>query len=182
MFFANLLQIFVIFLPAFIANAVPVVAKNIPYIRQFSRPIHAKLLGANKTVRGLLTGIIAGMLTGFLLYLCRGFLILFLPMYSDYFNLYSGWFVSMVIGGWLGLGALVGDIVKSFWKRRLGIKPGTMFQPWDGIDYMVGAIIFMIPFYFAGIAGSIFLLIIGPLLSLGANTIAYHIGWKECWY
>jgi hypothetical protein len=38
-------------------------------------------------------------------------------------------------------------MAKSFFKRRLGIKPGTMFQPWDGIDYTVGALIFMIPFY-----------------------------------
>ncbi len=51
-------------------------------------------------------------------------------------------------------------MVKSFFKRRLGIKPGTMFQPWDGIDYMVGSIIFLLPWYNPGIIGSIFLLII----------------------
>lgn len=182
MSFANFLQIFIIFLPAFVANAAPVVAKNIPYIRQFSRPIHTKLFGANKTLRGLLTGIMAGALVGLLLFLLRGFLILFLPVYSDYYNLYSGWFMSMAIGWWLGLGALIGDMVKSYWKRRLGIKPGAMFQPWDGIDYMVGAIIFLLPWYSVGIIGSIFLLILWPVLSLLANTIAYHIGWKDCWY
>ena len=88
----------------------------------------------------------------------------------------------MFLGGWLGLGALVGDMVKSFFKRRLGIKPGTMFQPWDGIDYMLGAIIFMLPYYNGGIVEYIFLLIIGPVLSLFTNTCAYKIGWKECWY
>lgn len=97
MSFANLLQIFVIFLPAFVANAAPVVAKNIPYIRQFSHPINPKLFGANKTLRGLLTGIIAGAFVGMLLYLMRGFLIRLLPLYSDYYNLYSGWFVSLII-------------------------------------------------------------------------------------
>jgi CDP-2,3-bis-(O-geranylgeranyl)-sn-glycerol synthase len=162
MFFANLFQIFLIFLPAFIANAAPVVAKNIPYIRQFSRPIHTRLFWANKTVRGLMTGVIAGMLTSLIVFLGRWFFVSVLPVYSEYYNLYSGWLVSMMIGGWLGLGALVGDMVKSFWKRRLGIKPGTMFQPWDGIDYMVGAIIFMLPLYSVGIIGSLFLLIIGP--------------------
>lgn len=182
MFFANLLQIFVIFLPAFIANAVPVVAKNIPYIRQFSRPIHARLLWTNKTVRGLLTGVLAGALVGGLLFLFRGIIILFLPAYSDYYNLYSTFTAGIFLGGWLGLGALVGDMIKSFFKRRLWHKPGTMFQPWDGIDYIVGAIIFMLPWYYPGIVGCLFLLIIWPLLSLLANTIAYHIGWKECWY
>lgn len=72
MFFANLLQIFLIFSPAFVANAVPVVAKNIPYVRRFSRPVQAEWFGKNKTVRGLITGILAGMLIGLLLFLIRG--------------------------------------------------------------------------------------------------------------
>jgi CDP-2,3-bis-(O-geranylgeranyl)-sn-glycerol synthase len=182
MFFANLLQIFLIFSPAFVANAVPVVAKNIPYIRRFSRPVHAEWLGKNKTVRGLITWVLAGMMLGLFLFLIRGILVGILPLYSDYFNLYSSWTGAMFLGGWLGLGALVGDMVKSFFKRRLGIKPGTMFQPWDGIDYMLGAIIFMLPYYNGGIVEYIFLLIIGPVLSLFTNTCAYKIGWKECWY
>lgn len=57
-----------------------------------------------------------------------------------------------------------------------------MFQPWDGIDYMVGAIIFVLPWYSMTLSAMIFLLIIGPLLSLAMNTLAYTIGWKECWY
>jgi CDP-2,3-bis-(O-geranylgeranyl)-sn-glycerol synthase len=122
------------------------------------------------------------MLTGLLLYMLRGVFVSFLPVYSDYFNLYSSWLGAAWLGAWLGLGALFGDIVKSFFKRRLGIKPGTMFQPWDGIDYMIGAIIFMLPYYNGGMLEYIFLLIIGPLLSLMTNTCAYKIGWKECWY
>ena len=182
MFFANLLQIFLIFLPAFVANAVPVVAKNIPYIRRFSTPIQPIWFGKNKTVRGLIAGIISGILIGILLFLLRGFLVSILPVYSDYYNLYSNWWDAFFFGGWLALGALVGDIVKSFFKRRFGYKPGTMFQPWDGIDYMLGAIIFMLPWYNGGVLEYIFLLIIGPLLSLLMNFIAYQIGWKECWY
>ena len=88
----------------------------------------------------------------------------------------------MLIGGVLATGALIGDIAKSFVKRRLGRKPGSMFQPWDGIDYMIGAIIFILPWYSVSISAMIFLLIIGPLLSLMMNTLAYTIGWKECWY
>ena len=34
-----------------ISIGIPVVAKNIPYIRQFSRPINAQLFGKNKTLR-----------------------------------------------------------------------------------------------------------------------------------
>jgi len=182
MFFANLLQIFIIFTPAFVANAVPVVAKNIPYIRQFSRPIQTEWFGKNKTVRGLITGVLGGMFTGLVLFGLRGVFVSVLPVYSDYFNLYSSWSGAIFFGIWLGFGALIGDMVKSFFKRRIGIKPGAMFQPWDGIDYMLGAIIFMFPWYNGGLIEYIFLLIIWPLLSLLMNSCAYRIGWKECWY
>jgi hypothetical protein len=57
-----------------------------------------------------------------------------------------------------------------------------MFQPWDGIDYILWAMLFMLPWYNGGFVEYIFLLIIWPILSLTMNTLAYHIGWKECWY
>lgn len=178
----NFLEIFVIFLPAFIANAIPVVAKNIPVLQRFSTPIHVKFLGKNKTYRWLISGILGGMIVGWLLALERNFLITLLPVYTDFYNLYSNISVWIFLWGMLGLGALVGDMVKSFAKRKLGIKPGAMFQPWDGIDYMVGAICFMAPWYLVGVWGWIFLLIIGPVLSLISNTCAYFLWWKECWY
>ncbi len=61
--------------------------------------------------------------------------------------MYNNWKQAVLVGGFLATGALIGDIGKSFIKRRLGKKPGTMFQPWDGIDYMIGAIIFILPWY-----------------------------------
>jgi len=182
MSFANMVQIFLIFLPAFIANAIPVVAKNIPYIRRFSHPIHPVWFGRNKTMRGLIAGILWGMLVWILLYTFRGSIVRMLPVYSDFYNIYSGWGNAVFFGGWIALGALIGDMVESFIKRRLWIKPWSMFQPWDGIDYMLWAIIFMLPWYNGGLFEYIFLLIVWPLLSLVMNTLAYHISWKESWY
>lgn len=179
---ANFFVLFLIFLPAFIANASPVVARNIPWIRHLSWPIHARLFGKNKTVRGLVTWILWGMLTGFILFLLRYSFVQYLPSYSEIYNLYNSPLDALFFGWLLAFWALMGDIVKSFFKRRLGIKPGTMFQPWDGIDYMVWAMICMSPWYWVSISGVIFLLIIWPLLSLLMNTLAYTIGWKECWY
>lgn len=178
----NFLQIFLIFLPAFIANATPVIVKNIPALKPFSKPINEKFFGKNKTYRWLMTGIIAGMCTGGILVLLRSEIIWILPVYTDFYNLYTDFFVWILLWGILWLWALVGDMIKSLIKRKLGVPPGTMFQPWDGIDYMVGAIIFMIPWYMVGFSGWIFLLIIGPILSLASNTCSYILGWKECWY
>ena len=122
------------------------------------------------------------MLLGVMLYISRDIALQILPIYTHYYNLYSDLGHALFFGGGLGLAALVGDMVKSLVKRRLGYKPGAMFQPWDGIDYMIGAILFMLPWFNGGLVEYIFLLIIGPLLSLLMNTIAYTIGWKECWY
>ncbi len=129
-----------------------------------------------------MTGILVGMLTGLIFYFCRHIFVRFLPNYTSIYNLYNNWKQAVIIGGSLATGALVGDMGKSFVKRRLGKKPGTMFQPWDGIDYMIGAIIFIFPWYIVSVSGVIFLLLIGPILSLMMNTLAYTIGWKECWY
>lgn len=95
---ANLLQVFIIFLPAFVANAAPVFAKNIPQLQEFSKPINPTLLGKNKTFRGLITGIFAGILVGVILFLLRPFLVQILPVYSDYYNLYSSWSDAIFFG------------------------------------------------------------------------------------
>ncbi len=182
MLLANFLQIFCIFLPAFIANATPVIAKNIPYIKKFSQPLHTPFFWKNKTVRGLLAGMISGIITGIILYLCRGWIIQVLPIYTDFYNLYNSLGNAIFFGLILAIWALGGDIIESFIKRRLRIPPGKMFQPWDGIDYMIGAIIMMLPWYNGGMIECIFLLCAGPLLSLIMNALAYFIGWKECWY
>jgi CDP-2,3-bis-(O-geranylgeranyl)-sn-glycerol synthase len=120
--------------------------------------------------------------TGGFIFLFRYNFVQYLPNYTEVYNLYNSLAWSMLFGGILGAGALMGDLIKSFFKRRLGIKPGTMFQPWDGIDYVIGAMIVALPWYNTHFYGIIFLCLIGPALSLLMNTLAYFIGWKERWY
>ena len=176
----RLLEIFLIFLPAFIGNALPVVAKNIPGIRRFSRPISPTFLWKNKTYRGLIAGVLWGIVCGiFLTALVHSGLVMNLARLSSFYrNFWNGVFFGSVLSFW----ALVWDMIKSFVKRRVGKKPGAMFQPWDGIDYILASIIVMLPWIFLSWPEIFFLLIIGPLLSLTFNTIAYSIGWKDCWY
>ena len=50
-------------------------------------------------------------------------------------------------GAWLGLCALLGDLLKSFFKRRLTIAPGRPWIPFDEIDWVAGAL-FGISFLF----------------------------------
>jgi len=53
--------------------------------------------------------------------------------------------------GWLdlgvrfGIGAMAGDAVKSFFKRRVGIRPGQPWIPFDQLDFIVGALALVWP-------------------------------------
>jgi CDP-2,3-bis-(O-geranylgeranyl)-sn-glycerol synthase len=42
----------------------------------------------------------------------------------------------------LSFGALFGDMVKSFFKRQLGVASGKSWFPFDQIDYIVGGLAF----------------------------------------
>jgi CDP-2,3-bis-(O-geranylgeranyl)-sn-glycerol synthase len=54
--------------------------------------------------------------------------------------------INFIVYGFLsGMGALLGDAIKSFFKRRVNIKPGSTWFPFDQIDYIVGGILFLMP-------------------------------------
>ncbi len=137
-----LFKVFWFLLPAGFANMAPVMFRWIP----FNTPIDFNLklgkkpvLGAHKTWRGLIIGIMLAIVVAhiqFLLY----------PMMRSYSLIdYSA--VSMPLFGFLlGFGALFGDLIKSFFKRRFNIKPGKVWIPFDQVDYILGSLLF-ISFY-----------------------------------
>lgn len=96
-----------------------------------------EILGKNKTWRGLLVGTITGMLTA------GAQALLFFN--TDFFKrntLVDYGRVNFVLMGFLmGAGALVGDLVKSFIKRRLNKPSGKPWFPWDQLDWIAGAIV-----------------------------------------
>ncbi|MFX1393764.1 MAG: CDP-2,3-bis-(O-geranylgeranyl)-sn-glycerol synthase [Promethearchaeota archaeon] len=84
-------------------------------------------------------------------------------------------------------GAVIGDLIGSFLKRRFDISSGKPCWIVDQIDFAVFAILFIsIPallfptiFMVPDINIIIFLLILTPAVSVIANSIAYIIGLKE---
>ena len=148
------------YLPAFLANGTPVIVRWLPLLRAWNAPISVPLFGAHKTWRGFVTGICVGAITGMLMH----------P------------FAGVVFGTLLGTGALLGDLCKSFVKRRIGIPPGAPWFPWDGIDYTAGALILGAVIRVPSIADVIILLIAGPVLSTLANLLSYFLGLKETWH
>ncbi|MCU0642544.1 MAG: CDP-archaeol synthase [archaeon] len=123
-----------LFLPAGFANMAPVLFKNINFLNY---PISKKLFGEHKTYRGFFFGILLAVLAAYALSWSAKFV----------FTGYDYGFLSpMILGLLLGFGALFGDLVKSFFKRRAGIMPGKSWMPWDQIDWIIGAMI-LVNFY-----------------------------------
>ncbi len=138
------LQCMYFILPAAFANMAPVVFKNslkflaIPIDR--GKMVGGKpMFGFHKTVRGFVVGIGMAVLVALLqawLYKYPATQQLSIVDFS------AGYGFAALVGFLMGFGALFGDLVKSFVKRRLDIGPGKPFIPFDEIDFSVGALVF----------------------------------------
>lgn len=108
------------FLPAGVANMAPVVLTKL-----FGQgaPISERFFGNHKSWRGLIGGTIAG----FLFFMAQ--------------RLIDHQSVPMMAGLLMSAGALLGDLIKSFFKRLRHLPPGTAWIPFDQLDYVAGAII-----------------------------------------
>lgn len=121
----RLLQLAYFMLPAYCANMAP------PFVRYWhgwNRPIHERLLGNHKTVLGFLAGVAAGVLAA-----------------AAQSRIHAPW--SLVdyrhwplLGLGLGGGAMLGDALKSLAKRKLHIRPGAPWIPFDQLDFVAGAL------------------------------------------
>lgn len=170
-------EVLYLFLPAFIANGAPVVARKIPGIASWTTPIWVRAFGANKTYRGFAIGVAAAIITALLQFSLRN-----QWLFKQLTELHTSFWQSAIVGFLLGFGALFGDLVKSFVKRRIGIAPGQAWPVLDGVDYILGAVLCILPFYQASLMDVVVLMVAAPLLSLLANSISFILGWKDVWY
>lgn len=153
-------------LPAYIANMSPYAVRKINFL---SQPISEKYLGSNKTWRGFLFAVFIATIVACLQSLVpipKEFLI------YDYSN-------PIMFGALLGLGAMTGDLIKSFFKRRIGIAPGKSWFPFDQLDFILGALVFVSILRFPGIETVIVLLLLTPALHMITNYIGYLLKVKK---
>jgi len=148
--------------PAYIANGFAVFGGGKPI--DCGRKWRGKrILGDGKTWKGLLIGTIAGSIVGlFWFYVSQSG-----PLNQSYYELFDFRITDPFFGFYLGFGALFGDIVKSFLKRRLGIKRGAPWFGFDQLDLVVGALVFayfLVPTF----------LILEEILVLVVLTITIH--------
>ena len=175
-----ILQCIYFMLPAYFANMAPVLAKNM--FRKLTLPIDFNIrigknavLGKNKTYRGLVAGILVAIIITYIQFFLNENNILADLALVDY----SNW---LLIGFLLGFGAMFGDMVKSFVKRRLGLKPGMPFVPFDQLDFVFGALIFIYPIARLSLEKMAIILFISFILHMIINHIAFYTGIrKERW-
>jgi len=118
-----------IMLPAYVPNPVAALCGGgtpIDLGRNFSDG--RRLFGDGKTYRGLVAGILAGVIIGLLQIQAQTF-----------FNLTNLPAHTLLSVSLLAVGALLGDLCKSFFKRRFGKERGSKWPLADQYDLVVGA-------------------------------------------
>jgi CDP-2,3-bis-(O-geranylgeranyl)-sn-glycerol synthase len=171
---STLLAAFWIMVPAYVPNPVAALCGGgtpIDFNRNFSDG--KRILGDGKTYRGLVCGVAAGILCGCLqIWLVNTY----------HWNLPQHTLLSVTL---LALGALLGDMAKSFFKRRLGKDRGDAWPVADQFDLVIGAFVLTLVFDPAWILANItwqvlvVILILTPVLHRSVNIIGYRIKVKK---
>ncbi len=98
-----------------------------------------RVLGDNKTCRGFILGSLGGIVVGALQALSTPYLPLCLieVLHASYFTPHP---LAALVA--MPIGALTGDAVKSFFKRRLGVASGATLPIADQLDFIAGSLVF----------------------------------------
>ncbi|MEM3716150.1 MAG: CDP-2,3-bis-(O-geranylgeranyl)-sn-glycerol synthase [Candidatus Bathyarchaeia archaeon] len=154
--------------PAYCANASPVLfggGKPIDFGRKFidGKPI----FGPHKTYRGFIFGLLVGTLVGYV----QEFI-------APTYGLPAG---SVLRGFSLSLGALTGDLIGSFIKRRLNLKPGAPLPVIDQLSFVIFALLFSLIIEPSSISfmGAALIIVLTAPIHILVNIIAYLLRLKE---
>jgi CDP-2,3-bis-(O-geranylgeranyl)-sn-glycerol synthase len=169
----NLLQIILFILPAYVANAAPVLFGGglpVDFGRKFLDG--ERILGDGKTWRGLLAGLSFGSITGILEHLLCSCSMLPSNLCLNF----------LPLGFVLSLGAMLGDLVGSFIKRRMKIKRGQPSLILDQLTFLLFALLLsfsFLPENFITLEVVIFLVVLTYFLHVLTNLIANRLGLKS---
>jgi CDP-2,3-bis-(O-geranylgeranyl)-sn-glycerol synthase len=174
-FIIPLLSAIWIMLPAYVPNPIAALfGGGTPIDFGRNSPDGRRILGDGKTYRGLFSGILAGISIGLLqIWLSGIFGLINLPYHTP---------LSVTL---LATGALLGDICKSYFKRRRGKERGERWPIADQYDFVAGAFILLLLFdpswIFTYVTLPVFLiiLILTPVLHRVINIFGHVIGVKE---
>lgn len=184
--------------PAFLANGAPTILGKGKHL---NAPIdggrlwkdNKRILGDGKTIRGFVSGVVCGMISSVV--------IIILASNSGYHLAYMNYFtegilnkmllavdvnlgdngivLGSLVGFLLGSGALVGDIIGSFIKRRSGLQRGESYPFMDQLGFLIIALIVVYVVIPWPLIWLIILLPITLSLHIGLNMLSYVAGIQE---
>jgi len=146
--------------PSYVANAAPLIfggGRTLDGGRRLGdgQPI----FGSHKTIRGLVAGILAGTLVGLGESVLDSRLIL--------------------AGFMIALGAVLGDLLGAFVKRRLRVEPGRAFPILDQLDFILGGLLVGYTFFPISWISVVLVVVVTPPIHLATNYGAYLLGIKK---
>lgn len=163
------------FLPAYLTNMTPPLAAKINILAipvDFSKKLAGKpILGSHKTWRGVLFGLLVGISASY----CQVWLYQFSFIKEISFFDYSK--INILLYGFLlSAGVLFGDMLFSFFKRRLDLAPGQRWIPFDQTDYVIGAFLFLSPYLLLDTMIWLTIFILSFFLHIAFNRLGYWLG------
>ncbi|MFA5102326.1 MAG: CDP-2,3-bis-(O-geranylgeranyl)-sn-glycerol synthase [Candidatus Thermoplasmatota archaeon] len=137
-----IIQALWIVIPIYVANASAViVGGGTPIDLGKTWKDGRRVLGDGKTWRGLFAGTFLGMTAGFGLAVAASYISASSYSFLALTN-FEGFPLMIPLLFSLCFGALLGDVIESFFKRRIGKDRGQDWIPFDQLDFMVGALLF----------------------------------------
>ena len=173
--------------PAYIANSVAVLTGGKYPIDQGKISSDGnRILGDGKTWSGLLGGTLGGIIFGMLLDAGDSRMVLeHLTSEEDGKSLWGN--NPILVFFLLSFGALLGDIIASFYKRRQNLQRGDKFALLDMYDFIIMSLFLCFIFQRDWILSWILdgwvplftILVLTPFLHRGVNIIGYKMGVKN---
>ena len=122
----NFLDTAIFFLPLWLSNLSMGIASYLKFLDQPLDGGHIffdgrRIIGENKKINGIIIATITGLITGIM---------------------FNNWFYGLLFG----TAAWVGDMLNSFTKRRLNIKPGNKLPFFDQTNYAITGLLIIYPF------------------------------------
>lgn len=168
-------------LPAYIANAFAVIFCGGPPIDFGKLFIDGKrIFGDGKTIRGFIGGLLFGIIASGLQAISSSYILKLISIYYVV-DIYAALLIkaSILRGFLLSFGAMLGDLVGSFVKRRIGLRRGAPAPLLDQLDFLLGAVIFSSLVSPLQLKYIVILVIITPIIHLTSNAIGYMFKLKR---
>lgn len=172
--------------PAYIANGLAVIfgRKGHPIDRGKIFLDNREIFGKGKTLEGFFGGGITGGVIGYLIYRVISYNFIVSQLTTDileevHYLLSVLQKTDMLLAFLLSFGALFGDLIGSFLKRRFNLPRGSPAPLLDQLDFLVGAILLGAFVYIPPLIIILSLLEITIIIHIIANIIAFELHLKN---